>query len=63
VRDRRAHDLGAAPAQVGFSDDGDALVVTEKNTNRLSGYPVDRHGHIGARVVTPSPGVEPSSMR
>ena len=50
---------GAAPAQVGFSEDGDALVVTEKNTNRLTTYPVRRNGAIDAPIVTPSPGRTP----
>jgi 6-phosphogluconolactonase (cycloisomerase 2 family) len=50
---------GAAPAQIGFSDDGDALVVTEKNTNRLTSYPVLRNGTIGAPIITPSPGLTP----
>jgi len=40
---------GAAPAQVGFSDDGDALVVTEKNTNKLTSYRVRANGLL-ARV-------------
>lgn len=50
---------GAAPAQVGLSDDGDVLVVTEKNTNRLTSYPVNPDGGIGAPLVTPSPGQTP----
>lgn len=50
---------GAAPAQVGFSDDGDALVVTEKNTNRLTSYRVRPDGNIGAPIVTASPGQTP----
>lgn len=50
---------GTAPAQVGFSSDGDALVVTEKATNRISSYPVRRDGTLGAIVVTPSSGPTP----
>lgn len=50
---------GAGPAQVGFSDDGDALVVTEKNTNRLTSYRVRPDGSIGTPIVTPSPGQTP----
>lgn len=50
---------GAAPAQVGFSDDGDALVVTEKNTNRVTSYRVRADGNIGAPIVTASPGQTP----
>lgn len=50
---------GTGPAQVGFSDDGDALVVTEKATNQLVSYAVRPDGSIGAPVVTPSPGQTP----
>ena len=50
---------GAGPAQVGFSDDGDALVVTEKNTNRLTSYRVRPDGSIGTPIVTASPGQTP----
>jgi len=50
---------GAAPAQVGFSDDGDALVVTEKATNKLTSYRVKDDGGIRAPIVTPSPGMTP----
>ncbi len=50
---------GASPAQVGFSDDGDALVVTEKTTNRLTSYRVRPDGSIGAPIVTASPGQTP----
>lgn len=50
----------AAPAQVGFSDDGDALIVTEKNTQRLTSYRVDSDGRItGTPSATPSPGQTP----
>jgi 6-phosphogluconolactonase (cycloisomerase 2 family) len=46
---------GTAPAQVGFSEDGDTLVVTEKGTNRLTSYAVqDDNGSISAPIVTPS---------
>jgi 6-phosphogluconolactonase (cycloisomerase 2 family) len=50
---------GAAPAQVGFSDDSDALIVTEKGTNRLTSYRVNADGSIGAPQITPSPGLTP----
>lgn len=50
---------GTAPAQVGFSDDGDALVVTEKATQRLSSWRVGRDGRLGPAVVTASPGATP----
>jgi 6-phosphogluconolactonase len=50
---------GAAPAQVGFSADGDALVVTEKGTNVLTSYRVGADGRAGAPIVTASPGQTP----
>lgn len=50
---------GTAPAQVGFSDDGDALVVTEKATQRLSSWRVGHDGRLGPAVVTASPGATP----
>lgn len=50
---------GAGPAQVGFSEDGDAIVVTEKATNRLTSYRVKGDGGIRAPVVTSSAGVTP----
>jgi 6-phosphogluconolactonase (cycloisomerase 2 family) len=46
---------GTAPAQVGFSEDGDTLVVTEKGTNRLTSYEVmEGDGSISSPIVTPS---------
>lgn len=50
---------GAGPAQVGFSDDGDALVVSEKGTNRLTSYRVKYDGSIGLSLVTASAGQTP----
>jgi 6-phosphogluconolactonase len=50
---------GAGPAQVGFSDRGDAIVVTEKNTNKLSSYAVAHDGTLGSAIVTDSPGQTP----
>ncbi len=49
-----------APAEVNFSDGGDALVVTERATNRLTSYAVGADGRpSGAAVVTPSSGPTP----
>lgn len=45
---------GTNPAQVGFDDDGELLLVTEKGTNRLTSYRVDRAGRLDGPVVTPS---------
>jgi 6-phosphogluconolactonase len=50
---------GTGPAQVGFSPDGDVLLVTEKATNKLTSYRVRRDGRIGVPVVTASAGATP----
>jgi 6-phosphogluconolactonase (cycloisomerase 2 family) len=49
----------AGPAQVQFSPDGDQLVVTEKGTNLIDVFPVDRNGVAGMRVSSPSTGMTP----
>jgi 6-phosphogluconolactonase (cycloisomerase 2 family) len=50
---------GTGPAQVGFGAGGDVLVVTEKNTNRITSFPVRRDGTLGAVVTTASAGATP----
>lgn len=50
---------GAGPAQVGFGSDGDALVVTEKNTNRLSTWRVRRDGQLDTAAGAASAGPTP----
>lgn len=50
---------GTGPAQVGFSPDGDVLLVTEKATNKLVSYRVGPDGRIGTPVVTASAGTTP----
>ncbi len=50
---------GTGPAQVGFSPDGDVLLVTEKATNKLTSYRVRHDGRIDAPVVTASSGTTP----
>jgi 6-phosphogluconolactonase (cycloisomerase 2 family) len=50
---------GTGPAQVGFSSDGDVLVVTEKTTSRIASWPVGKKGTLGPIVVTPSSGPTP----
>jgi 6-phosphogluconolactonase len=52
---------GAAtdPAQIGFTPDGDALVVTEKATNKIVTFTVDRHGMAGNARVQDSVGPTP----
>jgi 6-phosphogluconolactonase (cycloisomerase 2 family) len=48
-----------APAQVSFSPDGDFLVVTERTTNRLDTYQVNKHGLVTASAVHASAGMTP----
>jgi len=51
---------GAGPAQVGFADDGDAIVVSEKATNKLTSYRVKDDGSLRhAPIITMSPGMTP----
>jgi 6-phosphogluconolactonase len=50
---------GADPAQVGFTPDGSALVVTERGTDSLLVFPVDESGLLGDPAETPSAGPTP----
>jgi len=50
---------GTAPAQVGFSDDGDVLVVSEKATSKLTSFQVRRDGSLAGKTVTASSGATP----
>ncbi|CAN5264891.1 hypothetical protein BH11PSE9_BH11PSE9_30230 [soil metagenome] len=50
---------GTGPAQVGIGPEGDVLVVTEKNTNRLVSYALGRNGRAGPPRVTASAGGTP----
>jgi 6-phosphogluconolactonase len=50
---------GTGPAQVGFSDEGDTLLVTEKGSNKLTSYHVRRDGGVDAPLVTASNGLTP----
>src|SRR5881296_1982082 len=47
------------PAEVQFSPDGNSLVVTEKNTNRLDLYAVDANGVASGPTTTASAGATP----
>lgn len=47
------------PAQVGFTPDGDALVVTEKATNKIVTFAVGRHALPGEARVQDSAGPTP----
>ena len=50
---------GTAPAQVGFDQDGEALVVTERNTNLITSFKVRPNGTLGPRLATASAGAVP----
>jgi 6-phosphogluconolactonase len=50
---------GADPAQVAFTPDGRALVVTERGTNSIVTFPVEADGTLGEIRVTPSSGATP----
>ncbi len=50
---------GTGAAQVGFSPDGEVLLVTEKATNKLTSYRVRRDGRLDAPLVTASAGATP----
>jgi 6-phosphogluconolactonase len=49
----------AGPAQIAFAPGGQWLVVTEKNTNTISTYPVGPGGAAGVGVTTNSSGTTP----
>jgi 6-phosphogluconolactonase (cycloisomerase 2 family) len=57
TRSLSAGDVG--PAQVSFGLRGDVVVVTEKASNRLCGFPIDDQGRAGPAVTTPSSGATP----
>jgi 6-phosphogluconolactonase (cycloisomerase 2 family) len=50
---------GTAPAQVGFTDDGDTLLVTERATNLLTTYRVMDDGSLGVPQPNASAGMTP----
>ncbi len=50
---------GTAPAQVGFGEHGNVLIVTEKATNKITTYRVRHDGRIEAPRVTVSAGQTP----
>jgi len=47
------------PAQIGFSPDGRFLLVTEKATNLIDVFPLDRDGYAGDPVWNPAAGTTP----
>jgi 6-phosphogluconolactonase (cycloisomerase 2 family) len=51
--------IGTGPAQISFAPDGNVLVVTEKATNKIVTFPVDRDGVAGLAQVQESSGQTP----
>jgi 6-phosphogluconolactonase len=51
--------VAADPAQIGFSPDGELLVVTEKSGNRLNTYTIDDDGLPSAPIDNASNGMTP----
>ncbi len=49
----------SAPAEVGFNRSGDALVVTERATNKILVFPVNEDGRLGNPAVNDSNGATP----
>jgi len=58
-RSERSLAPDADPAQVGFRPDGAALVVTDRGTDSIVVYPVERDGRLGVAAVHPSAGPTP----
>ncbi len=50
---------GTAPAEIKFSPNGSVLIVTEKATNTIDSFVVDKHGVAGDVMTTPSAGTTP----
>jgi 6-phosphogluconolactonase len=51
--------VGTMPAQIGFSPDGRFLLVTEKATNSIDVFRLNRHGEVVDVVQNASAGVTP----
>jgi 6-phosphogluconolactonase len=49
----------AGGAQIQFNESGTYLIVTEKNTNMITVYPVDSNGVAGTGISHPSTGTTP----
>jgi 6-phosphogluconolactonase len=56
---RRELGADADPAQVGFTPDGSAVVVTDRGTNAILVYPVGPDGRLGEPRTTTSAGPTP----
>ena len=51
--------VSTSPAQISFSPDGDTLVVTEKDTNKITTYAIGLFGTPGPPIVQDSTGQTP----
>ena len=60
---RPLSDDSTAPGQVGFSRDGDTLIVTERGTNRIDTYLVNDDGTLHGPFVFRPPARRPSGSR
>jgi 6-phosphogluconolactonase len=56
---RRELPADSDPAQIGFTPDGSALVVTARGANAILLYPMDESGRLGEPQVQPSSGPTP----
>ena len=56
---RRDLPADSDPAQVGFTPDGSTLVVTDRGTDSIALYPVERDGRLGEPRIQPSSGPTP----
>jgi 6-phosphogluconolactonase (cycloisomerase 2 family) len=56
---RQLSGANTAPAQIGFSPDGRFLLVTEKATNLIDVFPLDRDGYAADRIENASAGITP----
>lgn len=52
----------AGPGDVGVTPDGEVVVVTEKNTNKIDLFPADDDGSIGVGSTVPSSGATPFAV-
>ena len=62
VGSERMLPTGSDPAQVGFTPDGAALVVTERGTDAIEVFPVAPDGTLGAPTTIASSGPTPSGF-
>lgn len=56
---RALSQASSGPAEIAFNAEGDLLIVTEKNTNRLVTFALDRDGLPGEARIHPASGITP----